>query len=116
MEESIGERLKRLRRAKNLSQKELARVCGVAQSTIASVENGTRGYGLSIISIAKALDVTPDHLQMVKLHKVQDSAVDWPFRSFSKKQFQNLDPALREEVEDRLLGAITRQEKTGTQG
>lgn len=114
MEETIGQRLKRVRKAKNLTQKELARLCGIAQSTIGNIEKETRGYGLSIIAIAKILDTTPEYLQITKINKVSEAAADWPFASFSKSQFAKLDPSLREEIEDRLLGAITRQEKTGT--
>jgi transcriptional regulator with XRE-family HTH domain len=114
MDETIGQRLKRLRKSKNLTQKELARLCGIAQATIGNIEKETRGYGLSLIAIAKILETTPEYLQITKIHKVREASDDWPFASFSKNQFQKLDAGLREEVEDRLLGAITRQEKTGT--
>lgn len=32
----------------------------------------------------------------------------WPFESFSPKDYYQLDTALREEIEDRLFGAINR--------
>lgn len=114
MHETIGERLKRLRLAKGLSQTQLAKLCGVAQSTLSSIEGETRGYGLSIIAIAQALETTPEYLQVFKVHTAQEEIPEWPFRSFSSSQFERLDHALREEIEDRLLGAIMRQEKNGT--
>ena len=114
MNETNGERLKRLRLEKGLSQKSLAHLSGIAQSTIASIEGDTRGYGLSIISIAKILDVTTDYLQNKRVGLVEEPSPAWPFSTFSQRQFEQLDPSLREEIEDRLLGAITRQEKTGT--
>lgn len=57
-------RLKELRLKRGLSQKALAKLVGVAQSTIGSIEAGTRGYGKSVIEIAKVLGVTTDYLEM----------------------------------------------------
>ena len=114
MQETNGERLKRLRLEKKLSQKRLAALCGTTQSLLSMMENDERGYGLSIVLIAKVLGTTPDYLQNKKIYKVSEPESEWPFASFSRTQFLKLDPALREEVEDRLLGAITRLEKTGT--
>jgi transcriptional regulator with XRE-family HTH domain len=114
MEETNGARLKRLRLEKNLSQKKLAAICGIGQSYLSMLENDERGYGLDIMQIAKVLDTTPDYLQNKKISRVSKPDSDWPFASFSSRQFFKLDPALRQEVEDRLLGAITRLEKTGT--
>lgn len=41
----------------------------------------------------------------------------WPFKSFGPTQYYQLDQSLRDEVEDRLLGAIVRHERAnGTSG
>lgn len=65
MEETIGERLKRLRIAAKLTQAKLAKDANIGQSAIGNIEAGTRGYGASVVAIAKVLGVTPEHLQLV---------------------------------------------------
>ena len=37
---------------------------------------------------------------------------NWPFEAFSPGDYYNLDIALREEIEDRLLGAIHRAKRS----
>lgn len=62
--ETIGQRLKRLRTNKGLTQAQLARAAGLSsQSSIGNIENDTRGYGASILKIAEILEVSPDYLQ-----------------------------------------------------
>ena len=62
MQESPGKILKRLRAEKRLTQTQLSRLAGVSQSTIGNIEVDIRGYGDSVVAIAKALDVSPDTL------------------------------------------------------
>lgn len=63
--ETTGERLKRLREAKGLSQSELAKRAGLkSQGAIGNIERGTRGYGGSIVAIARELDTTPAYLTL----------------------------------------------------
>lgn len=61
--EDVPARLKRLRKAAGLTQAALARAAGVAQSTIGNIESGTRGYGESLVDIAKVLRVPPEYLR-----------------------------------------------------
>lgn len=61
--EEVPARLKRLRKAAGLTQAGLARAAGVVQSTIGNIESGTRGYGESLVDIAKALRVPPEYLR-----------------------------------------------------
>ncbi|WP_409167665.1 helix-turn-helix domain-containing protein [Variovorax sp. H27-G14] len=61
--EEIPERLKRLRKAAGLTQAALARAAGVVQSTIGNIEGGHRGYGESLVDIAKVLRVPPEYLR-----------------------------------------------------
>lgn len=62
--ETIGERLARLRATKALSQGALAKAAGLkSQGTIGNIEAGTRGYGESIVDIARALGVSPEYLR-----------------------------------------------------
>jgi transcriptional regulator with XRE-family HTH domain len=60
--ETIGSRLKRLRKAARLTQTALASRVGLTQGAIGNVETGERGYGLSVVDIAKALHVTTAYL------------------------------------------------------
>lgn len=55
---TLPERLKYLRQNRKLTQGELAKKAGVAQSTIAQIESGRKDPSISTIKlIAKALDV-----------------------------------------------------------
>jgi DNA-binding XRE family transcriptional regulator len=63
--ETTGQRLKRLRTAKGLSQAKLAKEAGLSsQGAIGNIEADTRGYGESIVDIARVLGTTPDYLRM----------------------------------------------------
>ena len=62
MEQNFSERLKNYRRAKNLTQQELADMLGVSNKTVSRWESG--GYpdlGM-LVPLARALDVTVDDL------------------------------------------------------
>lgn len=62
--ETIGQRLKRIRESKGLSQGALASLAGLkSQGTIGNIERETRGYGDSVVDIARVLGVTPDYLR-----------------------------------------------------
>lgn len=62
--ETLGQRLKRLRTQKKLTQAQLASAAGLSsQSSIGNIENDTRGYGASVIKIAEVLEVSPEYLQ-----------------------------------------------------
>lgn len=60
----IGERIKILRKQKNLTQKELAEKCGYKSlTTINKIELGINNVPLSVVEkLAFALDVTPAYL------------------------------------------------------
>jgi len=58
-----GEKLRRLRVGQALSQQELERMTGIAQSTISNLELGNRPARLSTIrKLAEALNVEPTEL------------------------------------------------------
>jgi transcriptional regulator with XRE-family HTH domain len=58
-----GERLRRLRRERALSQQDLERISGVAQATLSDLEQGKRGARASTVRrLAKALGVEPKEL------------------------------------------------------
>jgi transcriptional regulator with XRE-family HTH domain len=60
--EEQGARLRRLREAAGFTQAKLAAAAGVSQGTIGNVESGLRGYGRSLINIARVLGVSPEYL------------------------------------------------------
>jgi len=62
--ETLGTRLKALRQKRKLSQARLASMAGVSQGTIGNIESDVRGYGESIVDIAKALETTPAYLRL----------------------------------------------------
>jgi len=62
--ETFGQRVKRLREARGLTQAELARRAGMAgQAAIGNIENGNRSGSRNIAKLAKALSVNPYHLE-----------------------------------------------------
>ena len=59
----LGERLKALRTAKKMSQKELAERIGIAKSVISFYESGDRFPSYDVlITIARIFNVTTDYL------------------------------------------------------
>lgn len=65
--ETQGERLARLRKEQGLTQAALAKQVGLSgQGAIGNIERDMRGYGASVVLIAKALRTTPEYLQMVE--------------------------------------------------
>lgn len=60
----LGKRIKEIRIAKGLEQKELAKIAGIGQSTFSEIEAGKRiGIRTDIlVKIAKALNVSTDYL------------------------------------------------------
>lgn len=45
-----------------MSQAQLAKLAGLAQSAIGNIEAGIRGYGKIVVKVAAALRVTPEYL------------------------------------------------------
>ena len=62
--EKVNDKIRRLRKQKGLSQREVAQVAGIRQSSIASIEKGdTVNMSLeSAVGIAKALEVNFNEL------------------------------------------------------
>lgn len=58
----LGERLLMARKAKNLTQQELARKAGVTQTTISDIERGRNQTTVEAPALAKALGVSVDYL------------------------------------------------------
>ncbi len=60
---TLGENLKTIRKAKKMTQKELAQKSGVKQSVISDLETGNAKSTGSIIELANALGVTAEELR-----------------------------------------------------
>ena len=60
---TLGENLKKIRKAKKMTQKELAQKSGVKQSVISDLETGNARSTGSILELATALGVTAEELK-----------------------------------------------------
>ena len=66
----LAENLRGYRRDQNLSQEELAELCGLHRTYVGSVERGERNVTLSTLeAFAKALGVSVPHLLTHKPHE-----------------------------------------------
>ncbi len=71
MDRQIGEQIQRIRKAKGISQVDLARASRLAQSFISSVESGRKSPTVrSLIKLAEALGVPPE--KILELCRKQD--------------------------------------------
>src|SRR5690625_6757822 len=112
------QRLKELRRNRGLSQKQLAALCRLSQSAISNTENGTRVLAREILSLARALDVSPQWLaegrgptdppsyyppltEPTHLH-----ACHWPFKTLRPEAFSTLTESEQAIVEETLKGLL----------
>lgn len=67
---TLGENLKKIRKAKKMTQKELAQKSGVKQSVISDLETGNAKSTGSILELANALGVTAEELKKGALDDV----------------------------------------------
>lgn len=111
MDETQGQRLKRLRKAMKMTQKDLGKFVGLGQTAIANIEADTRGYGAGIIGIAKALGTTPEYLQLEDQVKASTLSIDtqnlrvsngWPFVTVTPLQYDLLEPDDRAAIEQHI--------------
>lgn len=120
----FAERLRQIRRHRGLSQKQLAQLCRLSQSAISNYENGTRRLSYEILTLAKALNVSPQWLAEGRGNKEPDHAqqaepvppyvTDWPFVTIKSKDLVNLSDdelALAEAVLKSLVHTLKKQRK-----
>lgn len=62
---AMGHRIKKARKAKNLTQEQLAELCNLSTAHIGHVERGTRALSLGmLVKISLILEVSTDYLLM----------------------------------------------------
>ena len=59
---AIGRRIREVRKAKDITQVELAPRIGIRQSHLSAIERGDAGVGSRLVRIARALGVEPKDL------------------------------------------------------
>lgn len=72
---TFQDRLKEARKEKGLTQKKLARLAGISQTAIASLEKGKHAGTAFLVEIANALGVRPEWLREGKLPKYSTDTV-----------------------------------------
>lgn len=77
--QTIGERIKFIRKEKHITQKDVKATIGIGQSTLSDIENGknTPSYD-TILSLSKFFEVSPEWLLTGK-EAVQHKSVDYSF-------------------------------------
>jgi len=73
---SIGSRIKEARTALGWSQVKLAEEAGVTQSAIGNIESGTRQRPRELVSIARALQVSPEWLETGEAPRASPSSLN----------------------------------------
>jgi len=62
---SLGERVRKARKQKRLTQEQLAEACNLSTAHIGHIERGTRALSIeSLITLSEVLDVSTDYLLM----------------------------------------------------
>jgi len=94
---TFGGRIKDLRKTAGLTQHQLAKLAGIAQSTLGDIESGAtkHSYGPTAVRLAQALNVSPDWLSSGRGPMVRASGAD-PDESEALHIYRALPKAMRE--------------------
>ena len=105
--ESLGERITRLRKKLELSQKELADKTNLTEATLSRYENNLREpKGEVIVKIANALNVTTDYL-LGRTDKMKDALIEKENDNISKeKNVEKIIDELLQQDDLMLCGQI----------
>jgi transcriptional regulator with XRE-family HTH domain len=98
---SIGERIRALRQAKQMTQGQLARLIGVDQSSVSDIE--TKGAKFSaelLMSLCDALETDPSMVMR------GFEGATWPFKRIPRSRFFLLSTEDRAYIEGRLEAAM----------
>ncbi|WP_328801356.1 helix-turn-helix transcriptional regulator [Paenibacillus sp. LX16] len=91
---SVGERIRTIRKAKGLTQQQLAELSGLDDAYIGSVERGERNFSIDTLEkVLTALNVTISELMFSKEHMAKDETI----RQEAVDEFVALTSRLNEE-------------------
>ncbi|QYK70172.1 MULTISPECIES: helix-turn-helix domain-containing protein [Paenibacillus] len=91
---SVGERIRTIRKAKGLTQQQLAELSGLDDSYIGSVERGERNFSIDTLEkVLTALNVSISELMFSKEHMTTDETI----RQEAVDEFVALTSRLNEE-------------------
>ena len=86
----IGKRIRELRKAKNLTQEQVASLISVSDNHVSKIETGNSSISLNVfINIAKVFDVSLDYLMFGTLNKgeiVNDAIIRAILDDFTEEQ------------------------------
>lgn len=115
---TFAQRLLYARTQRGYTQSQLANLCGVSQSTIASYESGARLHTRNLFNLAKALRVNPLWLDqgIGAMHPTlqesnQSYSQTWPFSRVSPDKINQLTDQQRILIENVLATLIETWEK-----
>lgn len=100
-----GDRLKDLRKSKNMSQDELANMVGVSKSSISCYEKGTRTPSLeTILDFMHLFGVTSDYLiGCDKLIKIVEDDVEVSYTTLSNEEIMFLEELKKNDMISGLI-------------
>lgn len=91
---TIGDRIRDTRKARDMTQGDLAKRVGLSQGTIGHIEAGRNDSSRYLVQIAAALGVRPEWLESGK----GDATSTWPFPGVTPEQYAALPEADREDI------------------
>lgn len=106
---TFAERLLYIRNKRGYTQKKLAMLCGLSQSTIASYESGTRLYTRNLLKLARVLGVMPLWLETgrgpITPAALSEPGKDyhnsyWPFSNIAQDEYEQLNDQQQTLVEN----------------
>ena len=106
---TFAERLLYIRNKRGYTQKKLAMLCGLSQSTIASYESGTRLYTRNLLKLARVLGVMPLWLETgrgpitplaLKEPSKNYQVSYWPFSNIAQDEYEQLNDQQQTLVEN----------------
>lgn len=104
MDETHGQRVRRLRKALGMTQEDLQEASGVDQSTLSGIEKrNSVPSGDTLVRISKALKTSAEYI-------MEGTNPVWPFEIVKLDRFLALKPYDRAHVEGKLEAAIESRE------
>ena len=122
---TFGDRLRHARTLRKLTQKELARACGLSQGAIGNYEANSRRSAKDVFRLADALDVEPAWLAMgtgpMKRAPAQGVAEGrdpqvsqaWPFPEIDPQRIWALSAKQRDVLANAISGLLEAMEEDG---